>query len=166
MKAILFQDLIVANNSFLYPAAYTFTGNSEDAKDLVQETLARAIANQDKYKQGSNIRAWLYTIMRNIYINMYRKNKKFKKVDSEVPDDCYYFQMNKCSTNGGPSNINEMQIRTAIHQMPDSFRLSFELFCKGYKYQEIADILGEPLGTIKSRIHFARKTLCARIAID
>lgn len=158
-----FNDLLITNSDFLQPVAVSLTHDSEEAKDLIQETLYRALANREKYQTGTNIKAWLYTIMRNIFINNYRRNKKFTKVTSDVPQDYFMFQTDKVASNGGLINSGIREIKGAINRLPDIFRLSFELHYLGYKYQEIADALNEPLGTIKSRIHFARKILSSKL---
>ena len=82
-----FNELIINNTTFLKPFAFTLTRDNESAKDLVQETLFRALANRDKYNVGTNIKAWLYTIMRNIFINDYRKKSKQSTVFDNTPND-------------------------------------------------------------------------------
>lgn len=164
MQTEVFNDMLMDNSHFLQPVAVSFTHDTEDAKDLIQETLYRAIANREKYQDGTNIKAWLYTIMRNIFINNYRRKRKYPKVSSEVPQDYFMFQANRVAHNEGIINAGIREIKTAINRLPDIFRLSFELHYLGYKYQEIADALQEPLGTIKSRIHFARKMLMGKLS--
>src|SRR5690606_28838404 len=105
----------------------------------------------------TNLKAWMYTIMRNIFINNYRRNKRFAKVSSDVPADILALQTDRRAYNEGWNNVRMNEIKKAIDDLPQVFRLSFELHYIGYKYQEIAGLLQEPLGTIKSRIHFARK---------
>lgn len=158
-----FNNLIVGHSEFLRPYAITLTRDQEDAKDLFQETMVRALINRDKYQFGTNLKGWLYTIMRNIFINNYRHNKKFIKVSNEVAPDIYMHQADKSAHNEGWNNVRLSEIKSAIEELPSVFRLSFELYYTGYKYQEIAELLREPLGTIKSRIHFARKTLTAKL---
>lgn len=164
MTASEFNRLILQNSEFLQPVAVSLTRDTEDAKDLIQETLYRAIANREKYHSGTNIKAWLYTIMRNVFINNYRRKKKFTKVSSDVPQDYFLFQTNRVAQNEGVVNSGLREIKAAIDRLPEIFRLSFELHYIGYKYQEIAETLQEPLGTIKSRIHFARKMLSAKLS--
>lgn len=159
-----FNRMLLDNRQFLEPASLALTQNEEEAKDLIQDTLYRALVNWEKYQTGTNIRAWLYTIMRNIFINNYRRKKKFTKVTSEVPQDYYLFQTDRTAQNDGIMNSGLNEIRSAIDRLPEIFRLSFEMHYLGYKYQEIADTLKEPLGTIKSRIHFARKMLATRLS--
>jgi RNA polymerase sigma factor (sigma-70 family) len=162
MTAQDFDSMVVLHSDFLKPYAVSLTRSQEDAKDLFQETMVRALLNREKYEFGTNLKAWLYTIMRNVFINNYRKNKKHRKVDDHAPE-AYMYTMNKTAKNDGWANMRINEIKAAIDSLPNVFRLSFELHYTGYKYQEIADMLQEPLGTIKSRIHFARKQLVANI---
>lgn len=159
-----FNRMLLDNSLFLEPASIALTHSREEAKDLIQDTLYRALINREKYKEGTNIRAWLYTIMRNIFINNYRRKKRFSKVTTEVPQDYFMFQTDKTAQNDGLMHCGLSEIKGAIDRLPDIFRLSFELHYIGYKYQEIADTLREPLGTIKSRIHFARKILATKLS--
>jgi len=166
MGALEFNQLLVSNADFLKPFAITLTRDSEAAKDLFQETLYRAIANKEKYNVGTNIKAWLYTIMRNIFINNYRRKAKQKTIFDASPND--YLLNNSQSaviSDSAESNLRIRDIQGAIHNLPDIFRNPFLLYFDGYKYHEIADMLQEPLGTIKSRIHFARKLLKAQIQL-
>jgi RNA polymerase sigma-70 factor (ECF subfamily) len=152
-----FQSLVLNSAEGLKPFAITLTKDYEAAKDLCQETLYKAFAYKDKYQPGTNIKAWLYTIMRNIFINDYRRNGR-KKI---VIDTVKYMQ----SQSGVSSefNLRLKEINTALHKLPAIFKTACLLYLEGYKYQEIAIALNEPLGTIKSRIHFAKKLLQKQI---
>ncbi|MBC7848836.1 MAG: RNA polymerase sigma factor [Chitinophagaceae bacterium] len=160
MSTIEFNQLLVNNAEFLKPFAITLTRDSEDAKDLFQETLFRAISNKDKYNVGTNIKAWLYTIMRNIFINNYRRKAKQNTIFDSTPNE---FLLNSSPSviiaNSAESKLRHKDLQLAVHNLPEIFRNPFLLYFDGYKYHEIADMLKEPLGTIKSRIHFARKLL-------
>ena len=153
-----FNYVVSRHSDFLHPYAISLTNNYEDARDLFQETMLRALLNRDKYQFGTNLKAWLYTIMRNIFINSYRRNKKFSKVANEEASE-YYLMNAQPVDNHGWSRLRMAEIRKAMDELPPVFRLSFELYYTGYKYQEISELLSEPLGTVKSRIHFARKML-------
>lgn len=158
-----FNNLLVDNADFLKPFAVNLTKNSESANDLYQETLYKALANSEKYNSGTNIKAWLFTIMRNIFINDYRRNAKRKTILDNTPED-YLINMRQVSiANTAESSLREKEINTAIEGLPETFKVPFRLYFEGYKYQEIAEYLEEPLGTIKSRIHFARKLLKEQI---
>ena len=158
-----FNELIINNTTFLKPFAFTLTRDNESAKDLVQETLFRALANRDKYNVGTNIKAWLYTIMRNIFINDYRKKSKQSTVFDNSPNDFLIDQTTNKVVNDAITNLNLREVNQLIYDLPELFRTPFKLYYEGYKYNEIADALNEPLGTIKSRIHFARKILKQKI---
>ena len=159
MSTIEFNQVLIHNSDYLKPFAMTLTRDSESAKDLVQETLYRALANKEKYLDGTNIKAWLYTIMRNIFINNYRRSAKQNTVFDNTPND-FLLDHNQFSTvNAAETNLSVKNIYEAIHQLPEIFKTPFQLYFEGYKYHEIALVLKEPLGTIKSRIHFARKLL-------
>ncbi|CAN5196714.1 RNA polymerase sigma factor [soil metagenome] len=159
-----FNQLIVINSDFLKPFAITLTRDQENAKDLIQETMYRAVANRDKYIYGTNIKAWLYTIMRNIFINGYRKKMKQQVIFDSTPNDFILDQNPIPINNLGESTMHQKEIHAEIDGIPDLFKKPFMLYYEGYKYHEIADLLNEPLGTIKSRIHFARKLLKEKIA--
>lgn len=159
MSTIEFNQVLIHNSDYLKPFAMTLTRDSESAKDLVQETLYRALANKEKYLDGTNIKAWLYTIMRNIFINNYRRSAKQNTIFDNTPND-FLLDYNQFTTvNAAETNLSVKHIYEAIHQLPEIFKTPFQLYFEGYKYHEIALVLKEPLGTIKSRIHFARKLL-------
>jgi len=163
MASLEFSQMLVNNSEFLKPFAVTLTRDSEAAQDLYQETLYRALANKDKYNVGTNIKAWLYTIMRNIFINNYRRKAKQNTIFDSTPNDFLLNQAQVSAANAAESILKLKDIQQAIHHLPEIFRNPFLLYFDGYKYHEIADMLGEPLGTIKSRIHFARKLLKAQV---
>lgn len=163
MATLEFNQMLVSNAEFLKPFAATLTRDNEAAKDLFQETLYRALANQDKYNVGTNIKAWLYTIMRNIFINNYRRKAKQATILDSTPNEYLINQYQGAVANEAIASINLKEVQQAIHNLPEIFRNPFLLYFDGYKYHEIADMLGEPLGTIKSRIHFARKLLKTHI---
>jgi RNA polymerase sigma factor (sigma-70 family) len=154
-----FNQSLISNSEYLKPFAMTLTRDLESAKDLVQETLYRALANRDKYNAGTNIKAWMYTIMRNIFINNYRRNKKHPVVFDDSPNDLLLDHNQFATANAAESKLDMKDIHQAMYDLPQIFKQPFELYIDGYKYHEIAFILKEPLGTIKSRIHFARKLL-------
>ncbi len=163
MSTFEFNQLLLSNTEFLKPFAITLTRDNEAAKDLIQETLYRALANKEKYNVGTNIKAWLYTIMRNIFINNYRRKSKQSTIFDSTPNE-YLLNLNQTAVaNEAIAGINLKEVQKSIYHLPEIFRNPFLLYFDGFKYHEIADMLGEPLGTIKSRIHFARKLLKTKI---
>lgn len=154
-----FSELLVTNADFLKPFAINLTRDSEEANDLFQETLYKALANQEKYHVGTNIKAWLFTIMRNIFINNYRRKVKQRTIFDNTPNEYLINQKQDTIVNAAESNLRMKEIQEAMNTLPQIFKTPFLLYFDGYKYNEIAELLQEPLGTIKSRIHFARKLL-------
>lgn len=163
MSTTEFDEVLLQNADFLKPFAINLTRDSEAANDLYQETMYKALANHEKYNSGTNIKAWLFTIMRNIFINDYRRKAKQKTIFDNSPNDFLLNTPQVAISNNAESSLRMKEITTAVHQLPEIFKVPFRLYFDGYKYQEIADVLGEPLGTIKSRIHFARKLLKERL---
>ncbi|PZP52399.1 MAG: RNA polymerase subunit sigma [Pseudopedobacter saltans] len=163
-KNLKFDDILVSNADFLKPFATKLTRDSDLARDLFQETMFRALANKDKYNVGTNIKAWLYTIMRNIFINNYRRKAKLHTVFDGTPNEAMINNNTTSIPNDSIAHTSMKEVKTAINDLPEIFRKPFMLYFEGYKYHEIAHVLGEPLGTIKSRIHFARKLLKKKIA--
>ncbi len=164
MATIQFKNLLLDNADFLKPFAINLTKDAEVAKDLYQETLYKALANEEKYNNGTNIRAWLFTIMRNIFINDYRRKAKQQTIFDSTPNEYLLNYKQTAISNAAEGNIRLEEINKAIHNLPEIFRTPFVLYFEGYRYHEIADALKEPLGTIKSRIHFARKLLKEQIS--
>jgi RNA polymerase sigma factor (sigma-70 family) len=164
MSTVEFNELLLNNTEFLKPFAVTLTRDNEVAKDLLQETMYRALINKEKYNVGTNIKAWLYTIMRNIFINNYRRKSKQSTIFDNSPND-FLLNYNQVTTaNSAEGSLKMKDMEFAIHRLPEIFRNPFVLYFEGYKYHEIADLLTEPLGTIKSRIHFARKILRGQLS--
>ncbi len=159
MAGIEFSSMLLKNAESLKPFAGSLTHDTEDAKDLLQETLYRALANKEKYHAGTNIKAWLFTIMRNVFINNYRRKTKQHTVMDSSSNDYLVNSAKTASLNDALSKLNIKEIQEAIFRLPAIFKIPFLFYFDGYRYNEIAEILGEPLGTVKSRIHFARKLL-------
>jgi RNA polymerase sigma factor (sigma-70 family) len=158
-----FKDLLANNSDFLKPFAVNLTRDNEAAKDLYQETLYKALANEDKYNSGTNIKAWLFTIMRNIFINNYRRKARQNTIFDNTPNDYLLDYKQPTVANDAEQKLRLKEIQEAINNLPEIFKTPFLLYFDGYKYHEIAEALHEPLGTIKSRIHFARKLLKEQI---
>ena len=163
MSSAEFNDLLLSNADPLKPFAVSLTHDQEIAKDLFQETLYKALANRDKYSTGTNIKAWLFTIMRNIFINDYRRKVKQRMIFDNSANDKLFNSVKLMVSNGGENSMQLKEISNAIYQIPQIFKVPFLLYFEGYHYHEISESLNEPLGTIKSRIHFARKLLKEKI---
>ena len=163
MSVIEFNTQFTSLTSLLNAFAYNLTRNVEDARDLFQETAFRALSNRDKFRPGTNFKAWLMTIMKNIFINNYRKKVKANTI-IDTTENLFYLNSGKNTVeNKAESQILMAEITKILNNLDNSLRRPFEMHYLGYKYQEIADELDLPLGTVKSRIFFARKALKERI---
>lgn len=150
-----FNKMASVLNSF----AYNLTKNTEEAKDLFQETAFRAMTNREKFNPGTNFKAWLFTIMKNIFINNYRKKMKANTIIDSTENLYYINSGSNTIANSGENNILMKELQSMITGLEDGIRVPFIMHYEGFKYQEIAEELDLPLGTVKSRIFFARKAL-------
>ena len=139
--------------------ALSFTRNEDDANDLVQDTFVKALRYSTLYKEGTNLKAWLYTIMRNTFINDYRKMVLRNKVVETTIDLVPAQLLNSASTNQGTNVLVQEDINKALENLSPAYSVPFLRFFEGFKYHEIAEELEMPLGTVKTRIHVARKLL-------
>ncbi len=159
MSTIEFSSKLYSLSAVLHSFAFNLTKNSEDSKDLFQETAFRALSNKDKFKPGTNFKAWLFTIMKNIFINNYRKKVKANTIMDSTDNDFYINSGKNAVHNSAESNIMHREISKMVNGLEDGIRVPFVMHFQGFKYQEISDHLKLPLGTVKSRIFFARKEL-------
>lgn len=152
------QDLLSVQTELLN-FAYKLTADREEANDLLQETSLKALDNEDKYTAETNFKGWIYTIMRNIFINNYRKALR-DQTYVEQTDNQFYLNQNidiEGDSTEGSYDLKEM--RRIVNALPKEYRIPFSMYVSGFKYREIADKLGLPLGTVKSRIYFTRQKL-------
>ena len=163
MSTIEFYSRFEQMSSLLNSFAYNLTKNVDDAKDLFQETAYRALNNREKFRPGTNFKAWLFTIMKNIFINDYRKKVKANTIMDSTDNHYYLNSGPSVIANQAESSIMMKELTTMIEQLDESIKIPFLMHYYGYKYQEIAKHLDLPLGTVKSRIFFARKELKEQI---
>ena len=158
-KKSSFKTSVLGMQGNLLSFALKLTLNKEDARDLVQDTTLKALNNEEKYLENTNFKGWMLTIMRNIFINNYRKASRENTVVDST-EDCYHLNLSQDSgleSPDGAFTVNE--ISSIIATVPADYREPFSLHVAGYKYEEIAEKLSMPLGTVKSRIFFTRKRL-------
>lgn len=159
-----FTTIVTGQTSSLKNYALRFTQNHEDANDLVQETLLKAITYYNNFKEGTNIKGWLYTIMKNTFINNYRR---FVKTTSFInkTDELSSEQLSFSATqNNGVNKFIMDDIKAALKSLPSDYYIPFTRYFEGYKYYEIAEELNIPIGTVKTRIHVARKLLKKKLS--
>ena len=153
-----FNKQVSKIESLLIGFSIKLTGNKDSAKDLMQETLLRSYKNKHKFTIGTNFKAWMTTIMYNSYINIYRKRKTRNKVMRPLDDHSYKVESN---ANGSDANsvILMEELHAIIETLNDDFKKPFKLLLEGYHYDEISEMIQTPMGTVKSRIFYARKKI-------
>lgn len=152
------KDLVNVQDE-LFRFAFKLTANREEANDLLQETTLKALDNEEKYVPDTNFKGWMYTIMRNIFINNYRKVVR-EQTYVDQTDNLYYLSLPQDSgfeSTEGAYDLKEM--RRVVSALPSDYRIPFSMHVAGFKYREIAEKLELPLGTVKSRIFFTRQRL-------
>lgn len=159
MNTLQFQQKLVGLQENMLNFALMLTADRDDAQDLLQDTTLKVLNNQEKFVDNVNFKGWVLTVMRNIFINNYHKVVRTQTiVDSSA--DLYNLNVTSDSGFDSPDSSYQIQeISKAIEQLNDDLRVPFSMFVTGYKYHEIAEKLNLPLGTIKSRIFFARQEL-------
>lgn len=158
MSTIEFNQALTELENNLRSFALRFTQNLEDAKDLTQETMLKAITYRKHYTPHTNFKAWVFTIMRNIFINQYRRKTKSKTI-FDNSKELYLITNSPGHSETAVSQISRKEIEKAVDGLSGEFKTPFQMHFKGYKYKEIADQLDIPIGTVKSRIFIARKKL-------
>jgi RNA polymerase sigma-70 factor (ECF subfamily) len=159
MENLQFREAVISMHTKLTHFALMLTCNVEEAKDLVQETYLKVLSSEDKYEKDTNLKAWMLTIMRNTFINDYRKRKRVNEVINENIDVSSLGQYALQAPERADINYHVKEINKHINNIDEDQRIPFEMFIDGYKYKEIADEMELSLGTVKSRIFFTRKKL-------
>lgn len=159
MTAIEFKNLVEKESRPLRQYAYQLTRNVEDTNDLLQDTMLKAFIYQEKFEDGTNLKGWLYTIMKNTFINNYRRMVKRNTFIDQTDNDFYLDSVSSSVKNAGEQKFVMKDIETAIEKLPSNLKKPFTMNFKGFKYHEIAEILHIPIGTVKTRIFVARRIL-------
>ncbi len=154
-----FNDELIGMNGNLRRFAMSLTTDRNDASDLVQDTYLKAITFRDKFVDHSNLRAWVFTIMKNTFINNYRRGIRENNL-IDATKELYYLNLPQDKGFVSPeSNYSVKEIISAVEGLDDEFKIPFIMHLEGYKYQEIAEKLNLKIGTVKSRIFFTRRKL-------
>ena len=163
--AIPFESMVQKEISSLRSLAMQLTRNIEDANDLVQDTVLKALRYQDKFSEGTNFKGWLFTIMKNSFINNYRRMVK-RNTFLDATDNTYFLDIPTHKTeNQGELNFIRKDLEVAIKALPTDLKVTFMLNIEGFKYHEIAEELNIPIGTVKTRIFVAKRILRKKLSV-
>ena len=164
MGSAKFQNNLMKLQANMLNFAYMLTSNRDDAYDLLQDTTLKALDNEDKYADNTNFKGWVFTIMRNIFINNYRRASRAATI-VDTTDNLYHLNLSQDSGLESPEgSFGAQEITAAINEFSDEYRIPFSMHMAGYKYNEIAEKMNLPLGTVKSRIFQARRRLQTRFS--
>jgi RNA polymerase sigma-70 factor (ECF subfamily) len=159
MTALEFNYQLEKASKSLKPFAMRLTKDLEDANDLIQETLFKAFTNKEKFADGTNLKAWLYTIMKNTFITNYQRMVRRKTFIDTTENLHFINSSDTVAENAAASSFAMQEISKALEDLEEVYRMPFLMYYKGFKYHEIAERLAIPIGTVKNRIHIARKGL-------
>ncbi|MCG8321752.1 MAG: RNA polymerase sigma factor [Cytophagales bacterium] len=163
MTALEFNHRIIGLQPTLKLYTRRFTVDKEESEDLLQDTILKALSNKEKFTQNTNFKAWLYTIMKNTFINKYRKDSK-TKTQLDNTKDLYYLNVADTHTFSSPgSGMEYKEIMALMNELKDIYLIPFKMYFDGYKYHEISEEMNIPLGTVKTRIFYARQYLKDRM---
>ena len=159
MRTANFAQNLLSLQPELLNFAYKLTADHEEANDLLQETSLKALDNEDKYTDETNFKGWIYTIMRNIFINNYRKTLRDQTYVDTTDNQYFLNQGIDIEVDSTEVAYDLKEIRHIVNGLSKEYSVPFAMYVSGFKYREIADRLGLPLGTVKSRIYITRQKL-------
>ncbi|MDB5014659.1 MAG: polymerase subunit sigma [Daejeonella sp.] len=159
MTRTQFNKLVIAEAKSLGKYAMHFTRDTDDANDLVQDTMLKAISSAGRFQEGTNLKGWLFTILKNTYINNYKKHVKKNQIVTQSDEVHSHHLMFSATRNNSESKFIMDDLNRALTQLPQEYESPFTMYFEGYKYHEIADHLVIPIGTVKTRIFVARRIL-------
>jgi RNA polymerase sigma-70 factor (ECF subfamily) len=159
MTSIEFCSQLLSLEHSLLKFAYKLNLKKDDAKDLVQETFLRVLSKRDKYVDNERFKSWTFTIMKNAFVDNYRRTISQNTFSDQTTDSFFINQSEPAGAEDPDSTYSALEINRNIEQLNDKYRVPFQMYINGYKYNEIADELKLKIGTVKSRIFLSRKQL-------
>ena len=163
MDRVVFLKNLIELQGDLLRYAFRLTGNREEACDLQQETSLKALDNLVLYQENTNFKGWLFTVMKNLFINGYRKSRRMQTSTDNTEDQYIMTLYQADNPFASDSACLYSEINQMVNKLPADYKTPFKMYVRGYKYREIALELSLPLGTIKSRIYFSRQQLQAQL---
>lgn len=165
LTAIPFESMVLKEKNSLRSLALQLTKNIDDAEDLVQDTILKALKYQEKFSEGTNFKGWLFTILKNTFINNYRRMMK-RNTFIDSSDNSYFIDIpNQKSENQAELNFIRKDLEEAIKGLAKELKVTFMLNIEGFKYHEIAEELNIPIGTVKTRIFVAKRILRKKLSV-
>lgn len=159
MKTLDFTQHLLNLQPELFRFAFKLTADKEDANDLVQETSLKALDNEEKFAPDTNFKGWIYTIMRNVFINNYRKVVRDQTFVDQTENLYHLNSTQELKSDSIESTYDLKEMHRIVNTLPKDYKVPFAMYVSGFKYREIAEKLNLPLGTVKSRIFFTRQRL-------
>lgn len=159
MNRLEFNTLVIEHSDSLRSYARNFTKDHDDANDLVQDTMLKAVTYFKNFREGTNLKGWLYTIMKNTFINNYRRITKSNSFITKEEEISAANLVHSATKNQGENKFVLEDIHSALSNLAEDYYTPFTMYFEGYKYHEISEHLNIPIGTVKTRIHVARKTM-------
>ena len=159
MKTVDFTQHLLSIQTELFRFAFKLTADREEANDLLQETSLKALDNEEKFTPDTNFKGWMYTIMRNIFINNYRKALRDQTYVDQTDNQFYLNQNIDIEGDSTEGSYDLKEMRRIVNALPKEYRIPFSMYVSGFKYREIAEKMDLPVGTIKSRLFLIRKRL-------
>lgn len=159
METVLYNQMLAEHTPMLRSFAHRFTKDNEEVNDLLQDTMIKAIRYYGQFKEGTNLKAWLFTIMRNTFINDYRRTAKKNALITTEDEISSAHLIVSASKNAAEGKFAMADIQKALASLPTQYSKPFISYFEGYKYEEIAVAMNIPIGTVKTRIHMARQLL-------
>ncbi len=163
MNTLTFSNQLVEMTDTLRLFTKRFTNNDEESRDLVQDTILKALTYRHRFMDNTNLKGWLYTIMRNIFINNYRRKKRTSEVHDNTESQYYLNVADDVTSNFPVRSLEFKELTEIVESTKEEFLRPFQMYVDGYHYHEIAEELGIPLGTVKTRIFYARKDIKKKI---
>ena len=165
MNKFEFNTLVIEHSDSLRSYARNFTKDQDDANDLVQDTLLKAITYFKNFREGTNLKGWLYTIMKNTFINNYRRITKSNSFITKEEEISATHLVHSATKNLGENKFTMEDINSALTSLSEDYYTPFTMYFEGYKYHEISEHLSIPIGTVKTRIHVARKAMKKTLSV-
>ncbi len=159
MTALQFNNSLLSLQDKLRYFALSLTSNDEDASDLLQETTLKALTYKSQFVNNTNFKAWMFTIMKNTFINNYRRNQKSRNTFDGTEDALRVANKQNYESETPEVIQSVRELTMTIERLDEEFKVPFKMHTEGFKYKEIAETLELPIGTVKSRIFFTRKKL-------